>query len=290
MRTQAFIAALLSTGCSAFVPGVISYREANRAPSARPHASPLRSTPPDAVDAVPSDVSPAAEDTPPSPPAPAGAGGSGFSLANELLQTTYAGVGESYIPYSEADKGAIEELVVELESSAGEDTDVQFPRDLDKLDGRWRLVFTNNLVGLGRLSPVTLKEVFQVVNSGEGVISNVVYATMSPPLFSETWGRLGERVADLAKTVEDRITFPVDFNIEHKFEVSSQSRPAQIELVQKELKLMNAEDSNKRSIALPALQPLAKAGAGRFDTTFLGRDVRVSRGRFGELRVFQREA
>lgn len=116
---------------------------------------------------------------------------------------------------------------MELESSAGEDTDVQFPRDLDKLDGRWRLVFTNNLVGLGKLSPVALKEVFQVVNSAEGLVSNVVYATMSPPLFSETWGRLGERVADLAKTVEDRITFPVDFNIEHKFEVSSQSKPAQ---------------------------------------------------------------
>lgn len=64
----------------------------------------------------------------------------------------------------------------------------------------------------------------------------------------------------------------------------------QIELVQKELKLMNAEDASKRSIALPALQPLAKAAAGRFDTTFLDRDVRVSRGRFGELRVFQREA
>lgn len=64
----------------------------------------------------------------------------------------------------------------------------------------------------------------------------------------------------------------------------------QIELVQKQLKLMNAEDASKRSIALPALQPLAKAAAGRFDTTFLDRDVRISRGRFGELRVFQREA
>ncbi|CAM9588857.1 unnamed protein product [Ectocarpus sp. 13 AM-2016] len=64
----------------------------------------------------------------------------------------------------------------------------------------------------------------------------------------------------------------------------------QIELVQKELKLMNAEDAATRSLALPALQPLAKAAAGRFDTTYLDQDVRVSRGRFGELRVFQREA
>lgn len=45
---------------------------------------------------------------------------------------------------------------------------------------------------------------------------------------AETWGRLGERAADLAKTVEDRITFPVDFNIQHDFTVSSQSKPAQV--------------------------------------------------------------
>lgn len=150
-----------------------------------------------------------------------------FSLANELLQTIYAGVGEGYMPYSEADKSAIEELVVELESS-GQDTDVQFPRDLGKLDGRWRLVFTNNLAGLGKLSPIALRDVYQVVDTSAGMVNNVVYATMSPPLFSETWGKLGERVADLAKTVEDRVSFPVDFNIQHNFEVSSQSRPAQV--------------------------------------------------------------
>lgn len=47
-------------------------------------------------------------------------------------------------------------------------------------------------------------------------------------LSAETWGRLGQRVADLAKIVEDRTTFPVDFNIQHKFEVSSESKPAQV--------------------------------------------------------------
>lgn len=196
---------------------------------------PLRSSPADAaVDAFPSDVSPDSDsDSDSSPATTGGAGGggdsSGLSLANELLQTVYSGVGEGYMPYSEADKSAIEELVVELEtSSPGQETDVQFPRDLDRLDGRWRLVFTNNLVGLGRFSPIALRDVYQVVDSGAGTVSNVVYATMSPPLFSETWGRLGERVADLAKTVEDRITFPVDFNIQHNFDVSSQSKPAQV--------------------------------------------------------------
>lgn len=41
-------------------------------------------------------------------------------------------------------------------------------RDLDKLDGRWRLVFTNNLVGLGKLSPIALKDVYQVKRGWEG--------------------------------------------------------------------------------------------------------------------------
>ena len=45
---------------------------------------------------------------------------------------------------------------------------------------------------------------------------------------AETWGRLGQRAADLAKTVEDRITFPVDFTIQHDFTVSSQAKPAQV--------------------------------------------------------------
>ncbi|CAM9393928.1 unnamed protein product [Ectocarpus sp. 12 AP-2014] len=291
MKLQACLAALAATVnmCGALVPSLVSCRDGVRASHAhhRPRsASPLRSSsssPADAVDAFPSDVSPDASSS--TPPA-----SGGFSLANDLLQTVLSGVGEGYIPYSEADKSAIEELVVELETSSGQGTEVQFPRDLGKLDGRWRLVFTNNLVGLGRLSPVELRDVYQVVDSAAGLVSNVVYATMSPPLFSETWGRLGERAAEIARTVEDRVTFPVDFNIQHEFEVSSQSKPAQIELVQKELKLMNAEDAAKRSLALPALQPLAKAAAGRFDTTYLDQDVRVSRGRFGELRVFQREA
>lgn len=45
---------------------------------------------------------------------------------------------------------------------------------------------------------------------------------------AETWGRLGQRVGNVAKTIEDRVTFPVDFNIDHKFDVSSQSKPAQV--------------------------------------------------------------
>jgi PAP_fibrillin len=34
----------------------------------------------------------------------------------------------------------------------------------------------------------------------------------------------------------------------------------------------------------------SQASAGRFDTTYLDGDLRVSRGSFGELRVFQRSS
>lgn len=62
---------------------------------------------------------------------------------------------------------------------------MSFLRDLSKLDGRWKLLFTNNVLGLGKLSPVTLKEVYQVVDSSERTVSNVVYAVLSPPMFCE---------------------------------------------------------------------------------------------------------
>lgn len=58
--------------------------------------SPLRSSPADAVDAVPSDVSQNDGDS--------ATYQSDFSMANDLLQTIYSGVGDGYIPYSEADK------------------------------------------------------------------------------------------------------------------------------------------------------------------------------------------
>lgn len=57
--------------------------------------SPPRSSPADAVDAVPSDVSREYDPT---------TDQSDFGLANDLLRTIYSGVGESYVPYSETDK------------------------------------------------------------------------------------------------------------------------------------------------------------------------------------------
>lgn len=60
-------------------------------------------------------------------------------------------------------------------------------RDLSKLDGRWKLLFTNNMLGLGKLSPLTLETVYQVVDSAEETVTNIVYAQVSPPLFGEYW-------------------------------------------------------------------------------------------------------
>ncbi|CAN0019345.1 unnamed protein product, partial [Ectocarpus fasciculatus] len=69
MKVQACLAALAATAsmCGAFVPALVSCRDGVRAPHAhhRPSsASPLRSSssPADAVDAFPSDVSPDLDD------------------------------------------------------------------------------------------------------------------------------------------------------------------------------------------------------------------------------------
>lgn len=67
--------------------------------------SPLMSSPTDAVDEVPSDVSQAEYvPTGTSSAASTGLPTPGFSLADELIETINSGVGEGYIPFSETDK------------------------------------------------------------------------------------------------------------------------------------------------------------------------------------------
>lgn len=75
-------------------------------------------------------------------------------------------------------------------------------------------------------------------------------------LAAETWGRLGQRAADLAKTVEDRITFPVDFTIQHDFTVSSQSKPAQV----KWRAGTESSDVGNRSMKYTSIDPRESTG------------------------------
>jgi hypothetical protein len=84
-------------------------------------------------------------------------------------------------------------------------------------------------MGVGRLSPLTLEDVYQVIDTSSNSVKNVVYATLSPPMFVETWGRFPiAAVANGARTLHGKATFRVDFSLDHSFEISSMEFPAQV--------------------------------------------------------------
>jgi hypothetical protein len=85
------------------------------------------------------------------------------------------------------------------------------------------------------------------------------------------------------------VSIKVDFSLDHTFEISSMEFPAELKIAMKSLRVINSERSDMRSLTLPSIRPLAKAMSGKFQTTYLDEDFRVSRGSFGEIRVFRRE-
>jgi PAP_fibrillin len=58
--------------------------------------------------------------------------------------------------------------------------------DFATLDGRWKLLYSSNIFGVGRLSPLTLNEVYQVIDTAANSVKNIAYATLSPPMFGES--------------------------------------------------------------------------------------------------------
>jgi hypothetical protein len=84
-------------------------------------------------------------------------------------------------------------------------------------------------MGVGRLSPLTLEDVYQVIDTSSNSVKNVVYAILSPPMFVETWGRFPiAAVANGPRTLHGKATFRVDFSLDHSFEISSMEFPAQV--------------------------------------------------------------
>ena len=47
-------------------------------------------------------------------------------------------------------------------------------------------MYSSNIFGVGRLSPLTLDDVYQVVDTARNSVKNVVYASLSPPMFGES--------------------------------------------------------------------------------------------------------
>uniref|UniRef100_A0A0E0MGV9 Plastid lipid-associated protein/fibrillin conserved domain-containing protein n=1 Tax=Oryza punctata TaxID=4537 RepID=A0A0E0MGV9_ORYPU len=166
----------------------------------------------------------------------------------------------------------------ELEAAAGGEP-VDLDKDMDKLQGRWRLVyssaFSSRTLGgsrpgppTGRLLPITLGQVFQRIDVVSKDFDNIVELELGAP-----WPLPPvELTATLA----------------HKFEIIGTSS----------IKITFDKTTVKTKGNLSQLPPLevpripvnlpppSNTGSGEFEVTYLDVDTRITRGDRGELRVF----
>ncbi|XP_057855031.2 plastid-lipid-associated protein 6, chloroplastic isoform X2 [Cryptomeria japonica] len=195
------------------------------------------------------------------------------SLKTQLLSAV-AGLDRGLIA-NEVDVMAVDTPARELEASG---SIVDFSTDLDKLQGRWRLVYSSafasgSLGGLrpgpptGRL-PLTLGQVFQRIDVVRREFDNIVNLQIGtlwplPPI---------EVTATLA----------------HKFELIDS---ASIRIIFERTIVQPAGGlSQLPQVQLPELpeifRPPSSLRSGEFKVTFLDDDLRITRGDRGELRVF----
>lgn len=165
----------------------------------------------------------------------------------------------------------------ELEAAGGGPVDLT--RDLDKLQGRWRLVyssgFSSRTLGgsrpgppTGRLLPLTLGQVFQRVDVVSRDLDNIVELELGAP-----WPLPPvEATATLAHKFEVVGTSGVRITFE-KTTVRATGSLSQLP----PLEVPRIPDN---------LRPPSNTGSGEFEVTYLDADTRVTRGDRGELRVF----
>nr|CAB3491928.1 unnamed protein product [Digitaria exilis] len=179
---------------------------------------------------------------------------------------------------SEEDLSRADAAARELEAAAGGEP-VDLERDLDKLQGRWRLVyssaFSSRTLGgsrpgppTGRLLPITLGQVFQRIDVVSRDFDNIVELELGapwplPPL---------EVTATLAHKFEIVGTSGVKINFE-KTTVKTKGSLSQLP----PLEVPRIPDN---------LRPPSNTGSGEFEVTYLDGDTRITRGDRGELRVF----
>ncbi|KQJ87970.1 plastid-lipid-associated protein 6, chloroplastic [Brachypodium distachyon] len=166
----------------------------------------------------------------------------------------------------------------QLELAAPEPVDLA--KDLDKLQGRWRLVyssaFSSRTLGgsrpgppTGRLLPITLGQVFQRIDVVSSDFDNIVELELGAP-----WPLPPvELTATLAHKFEltGTASIKIDFD---KTTVKTTGNLSQLP----PLEVPRIPDGLR--------PPASNTGSGEFEVTYLDDDTRVTRGDRGELRVF----
>uniref|UniRef100_A0A0D9XTU1 Plastid lipid-associated protein/fibrillin conserved domain-containing protein n=1 Tax=Leersia perrieri TaxID=77586 RepID=A0A0D9XTU1_9ORYZ len=165
----------------------------------------------------------------------------------------------------------------ELEAAAGGPVDLE--NDMDKLQGRWRLVyssaFSSRTLGgsrpgppTGRLLPITLGQVFQRIDVVSKDFDNIVEVELGAP-----WPLPPvELTATLAHKFEIVGTSGIKITFD-KTTVKTKGNLSQLP----PLEVPRIPDN---------LRPPSNTGSGEFKVTYLDGDTRITRGDRGELRVF----
>lgn len=177
---------------------------------------------------------------------------------------------------SQDDLKRADEAARELEEAGGL---VDLSADLDKLQGRWKLIyssaFSSRTLGgsrpgppVGRLLPITLGQVFQRIDVVSRDFDNIVELELGAP-----WP---------LPPIE------VTATLAHKFELIG---TAKIKIIfQKTTVKSTGNLSQLPPLEIPripdALRGSSNPGSGEFEVTYIDSDTRVTKGDRGELRVF----
>ncbi|GAQ81022.1 plastid-lipid associated protein PAP [Klebsormidium nitens] len=182
------------------------------------------------------------------------------------------------IAAGQRDRQAVDSAASALES-AGPGLDL--PSQLDKLNGKWRLVYTSSFssgsLGGSRPGPpfvgsnLTLGQVFQRIDVARRELDNIVDLSIKAPL---PLLPPGEVTATLA----------------HSFEVAG---PSDIRITFEDTRIQ-PKGLQVPEFTLPSLPDFLRSGtrdarSSSFATTFVDDQVRISRGDRKELRIFVKE-
>ncbi|KAJ7239232.1 hypothetical protein O6H91_Y441400 [Diphasiastrum complanatum] len=206
---------------------------------------------------------------------PLGLPGPCWAAAPSACDATTSGFTYRGLLASKEDVSAADNAARTLEAAGGA---VEFPDELEKLQGKWRLIYSSafasgNLGGTrpgppaGQF-PLTLGQVFQRIDTLSQELDNIVDLR-----FNLFW---------------PLPVLEVTATLAHKFELTGKTG---IRIIFEKTRLKAGGNlSELPPVDLPKLpeflRPSSNSRSGQFEVTFLDEDFRITRGDRGELRIF----